>query len=225
MSDARRVALIGASGLVGRCAIEAASGVGDIHLVGIARREVPLPEGARTQIRTAEPEKWRGLLQNYRPDVLICALGTTIAKCDGNRELFRSIDHDLVLDTARAARENGARHLVLVSAIGAHASSRNFYLRVKGEVEESTSRLGFERIDILQPGLLRGRRCGDVRPGERAAAMLSPLSDRLLHGRLRRLRSIEAASVAQAALALSRHQTAGRVRHRHDAILQAAREL
>lgn len=225
MSDVRRVALIGATGLIGRCVTEAATDAPDIHVIGIARREVPLPERAGSELLVAEPESWHELLRDCRPDVLICALGTTIAKCGGNRELFRRIDHDLVLDTALAARESGAGHLVLVSATGANARSRNFYLRVKGEIEESASRLGFRRVDILQPSLLRGRREDDVRPAERAAAILSLLADRLLHGRLRRLRSIEATALARAALALSRRETAGRFRHQHDAMLRAAREF
>lgn len=225
MSDVTRVALLGATGLVGRCIIQAAVGADDVHLVGIARREVPLPAGVRMELLVAQPQSWGRLLREQRPDALICALGTTIAKSGGDRALFRSIDHDLVLETARAAQESGARHLVLVSAVGASAESRNFYLRVKGEVEEGATRLGFKRVDILQPGLLRGRRDGDVRPAERAAALLSPVADLFLHGRLRKFRSIEATAVARAALALSRRKAAGRFRHQHDAMIRAAREL
>ena len=225
MSDVKRVALLGATGLVGRCIIQAAVGADDVHLVGIARREVPLPAGVRMELLVAQPQSWGRLLRDQRPDALICALGTTIAKSGGDRALFRSIDHDLVLETARAAQESGARHLVLVSAVGASAEGRNFYLRVKGEVEEGATRLGFKRVDILQPGLLRGRRDGDVRPAERAAALLSPVADLFLHGRLRRFRSIEATAVASAALALSRRKAAGRFRHQHDAMMRAAREL
>ena len=225
MSDVTRVALLGATGLVGRCIIQAAVGADDVHLVGIARREVPLPAGVRMELLVAQPQSWGRLLRDQRPDALICALGTTIAKSGGDRALFRSIDHDLVLETARAAQESGARHLVLVSAVGASAESRNFYLRVKGEVEEGATRLGFKRVDILQPGLLRGRRDGDVRPAERAAALFSPVADLFLHGPLRRFRSIEAAAVARAALALSRRKAAGRFRHQHDAMMRAAREL
>ena len=55
--------------------------------------------------------------------------------------------------------------------------SKAFYLRVKGEVEAALTKLKFRRLDILRPGLLRGRRSDDRRPLERLAMLASPLSD------------------------------------------------
>jgi uncharacterized protein YbjT (DUF2867 family) len=88
------------------------------------------------------------------------------------------VDHDAVVAFARAAREAGARAFVHVTALGADPRSRVFYNAVKGEVEASVARLGFERVVALRPSLLDGPRA-ERRPAERAslavARALGPL--------------------------------------------------
>jgi uncharacterized protein YbjT (DUF2867 family) len=229
MSDPRavgpvRVALVGATGLVGRRVIEVASRGDDVRLVGIARREAPLPPGARMEMFVADPAKWAEVLEAVRPRALICALGTTMKKAGGDRDAFRAVDHDLVLATAAAARAAGVPNMVVVSAAGADARSKSFYMRVKGETEEALSRAGFKRLDILHPGLLRGERQDDLRFAERAALIAAPLIDPLLNGKWERYRSIDAALVAEAALGLALRRAGGRFTHDNEAMRRAARE-
>ena len=131
----------------------------------------------------------------------------------------------MVVTVAEAARAAGAHGFVLVSSAGADPQGSTFYLRVKGEVEASVSALGFERVDILQPGLLRAPRTSERRLRERLAIAASPLTDRLLHGRLRRYRSIDARLVAAAALQFTREKRPGRFVHEYDAIVRAAARL
>lgn len=220
-----RIALIGATGLVGQAVLRLAVGREDLRLVGIARREVPLPTGARMEVFVAEPAKWGEVLEAVRPDALICALGTTIAKAGGDRDAFREVDKELVVDSARAALAAGVQRLVMVSSVGADRHARNFYLSVKGEAEADIIKLGFSRLDILRPGLLRGRRTGDHRSGERMAILASPVTDLLLHGQYRKFRSISAEAVACAALALAGRKMRGRYIHDNDAIARAAATL
>ena len=158
-----RLALVGATGLIGSRLIEISSAGEDCRIVGIARREVPLPKGAR--------DKWGEVFEAVRPRALISALGTTWKKAGRDEAAFRAVDQDLIVATAKAAQAAGVPNMVLVSAAGADARSKNFYLRVKGETEGLVSRIGFKRLDILRPGLLRGERGGDRRlRGGRLAA-------------------------------------------------------
>jgi uncharacterized protein YbjT (DUF2867 family) len=143
------------------------------------------------------------VLEAVRPRALICALGTTWKKAGGNEAAFRAVDHDLVLATAQAAKAAGVPNMVLISAAGADAHSKAFYMRVKGEVEAAVSRIGFKRLDILHPGLLRGERASDRRLLERLGILAAPLIDPLLRGKRERFRSIDAALVAEAALGLA----------------------
>lgn len=229
MSDPRpvgpvRVALVGATGLIGRRVIEIASAGDEVRLLGIARREAPLPPGARMEMFVSEPAKWGDVMDAVRPRALICALGTTWKKAGRDEAAFRSVDHDLVIATAEAAKRAGVPNMVLVSAAGADARSKSLYMRVKGETEEALSRVGFKRLDILHPGLLRGERQGDLRIAERAAIIAAPLIDPLLSGSWQRYRSIDAGLVAEAALGLALRRAGGRFTHDNEAMRRAARE-
>lgn len=219
-----RIALVGATGLVGRRVIEIASAGDDVRILGIARREAPLPPGARMEMFVSEPDKWGDVLDAVRPRALICALGTTWKKAGRDEAAFRAVDHDLVLATAEAAKRAGVPNMVMVSAAGADARSKSFYMRVKGETEDALSRIGFKRLDILHPGLLRGERQGDLRFAERAALIAAPLIDPLLTGSWERYRSIDAGPVAEAALGLALRRAGGRFTHDNEAMRRAARE-
>lgn len=223
MSRPTRIALVGATGLIGQSLIRLAVGRSDVRLVAVARREVPLPPGARMEVLVAEPENWGDAIAATNADVLVCALGTTIRKVGGDQAAFRAVDQDLVLAVAKAAKDAGIRQVIVVSSVGANMGAKNFYLRAKGEVEQALGKLKLTRLDILRPGLLRGPR-GETRPAERLAMLASPLTDLLLHGSYRKYRSVRADTMARAIIGLTREKAAGRFVFEHDAILRAARK-
>jgi len=146
----------------------------------------------------------------------VSCLGTTL-RAAGSREAFIAVDRELVLRLAQFAHGLGARHAIVVSSVGASRQSGNFYLRVKGEVEDALARIGFTRLDILQPGLLIGPR-SERRPAEAIAQTLAPLADPLLLGRFRDYRSLPAAVVADAIVALLDAGGAGEAAHGHAAL-------
>jgi uncharacterized protein YbjT (DUF2867 family) len=169
----RRTALVaGGTGLVGHELLEALmadSSVGAVH--------------ALVRTRHAELAKRNGLTQHVidytRPlpslppaDDAFCCLGTTI-KVAGSQAAFRAVDFDAALAFARAARACGATRLGVVSALGADASSRVFYNRVKGELEQAVKTLGYDCVLLARPSLLIGDRAAlgqPARPIERAGA-------------------------------------------------------
>jgi uncharacterized protein YbjT (DUF2867 family) len=222
MSKVTRIALVGASGLIGQSLIRLGVGRSDFRVIGIARREVPLPAGARMEVLVADPAGWADAIAAANADVLVSALGTTWAKAGRDEAAFRAVDLDLVLACAKAAKAAKVRQVIAISSVGADISSKNFYLRVKGEAEQALGRLGIARLDIVRPGLLCGPR-GEFRPAERLGMMVSPFTDLLLHGSYRKYRSIRAETVAQAIVGLSREAMAGGFVFEHDAILRAAR--
>jgi uncharacterized protein YbjT (DUF2867 family) len=156
-------------------------------------------------------------LAGARLDCYISCLGTTL-QVAGSREAFIAVDRELVLRLARLSFALGARRAILVSSVGASRQSGNFYLRIKGEVEDAMGEMGFQRLDIVQPGLLLGER-GEVRRGEALAQSLAPLYNPLLRGRrLRRYRAISADTVARAIVKLGEQSAPGRFEHENDAI-------
>lgn len=90
---------------------------------------------------------WKDLVKG---DILFSALGTSLKQA-GSKEAQYKIDHDLQLAFARAARENGVPHLVLVSSAGADPSSSFFYMKLKGLIERDVRALRFPGLSILRP--------------------------------------------------------------------------
>lgn len=219
-----RIGMVGATGLIGRRVIEISSASEYSRIVGIARREIKLPEGARMEMFVAQPSKWGEVFEALKPRSFICALGTTWKKAGRDEAGFRAVDQDLIVKTAEAAKQAGVLNMVLISAAGADTNSKTLYMKVKGETEDLVSRIGFKRLDILRPGLLRGVREGDFRMAEKAAMTLAPLVESLLPAKYEMYHSIDADLVAEAALGLAMRRAAGRFTHDNVALKRAARE-
>lgn len=114
-------------------------------------------------------------------DHIYCCLGTTIKKA-GNKEAFRHVDYELVLEAASMAAHYRA-HFLVISALGADAKSSVFYNRVKGEMEQALQQLALPKLSIFQPSLLAGPR-DEFRLGEKLAllvAWLLPAKWRSIH--------------------------------------------
>ena len=126
--------------------------------------------------------------------VYLC-LGTTIKKA-GNQKEFKKVDYEYSLFFAEKAREAGAKKISLVSSVGANYDSKNFYLRVKGEIEEAIKKIDFEQINIYRPSLLVGAR-SETRFFELLGQKLSFLINLFLHGPLKKYRSINANKLSQ----------------------------
>jgi len=141
--------------------------------VGAVRALVrrPLDAGsAKVEVCVTDFERLERQAEHMAVDWVFCALGTTRAKA-GSRAAFRQVDFDYPLQVARLARAQGARHFLLVSAVGADPRSWVFYNRVKGELEEAIIGMGFESVTVAQPSLLAGER-QEFRPTERLGLQL-----------------------------------------------------
>ncbi len=210
-----RIIVAGATGLVGRELIKQLAMQPHVsQIVTIGRRPAE-QNGTKLESLVGPVAQWPMMIEGRSFDVAISALGTTLRDA-GSQDAFFALDHDAVVSFARAARAAGARQFQIVSSVGAHAASRNFYLGTKGKVESSIANVGFERIDILRPGLLRGRRTGPIRMGERIGIALSPLTDVLTPAVLSHYRSIPAAYVAAALADLAGTQEPGTFIHQND---------
>lgn len=225
MSEPIRIALVGASGLIGSEVIRLCVGREDVRLAAIARSELALPPGAKMEVFVAEPANWGEVIEALRPTAVICALGTTWKKAGKDEAVFRAVDQDLVLAVAHAARKHGVERFVSISSTGADAHAKTFYLRVKGETDRELAKVGFGRLDVLRPGLLRGKRDGERRLGERVGILVSPLVNPLLVGRWQTFRAIDAATVARAALGCALRPARGRFVHDNEAIHRASKGL
>jgi uncharacterized protein YbjT (DUF2867 family) len=193
----RTVILAGATGLVGGKILEGLLGDPAVRAVHILGRR---PPALRHPKLSHQGVDFRALPALPPADEVYLALGTTI-RIAGSQAAFRAIDHDANLAVATAARDAGARHAGLVSAMGADARARVFYNRVKGELEDALGPLRFEGLVIARPSLLVGDRAAlgqPVRRGEEWGVALAKAFGALVPANYR---PIEAGDVARALLA------------------------
>jgi uncharacterized protein YbjT (DUF2867 family) len=178
-----KVLILGASGLVGRNALEQTLAHPSVtEVVAPTRKPLPprrkLTNPVAEQLELLVPE-----VATWRADAVICAMGTTIAKA-GSKEAFREVDYVLPLSFARRAHREGAETFALVSAIGASAESSFFYPRTKGEIERDIKLVGFKSLTILRPSIIAGKR-DDSRFAEGVALwlsrMLAPILPKKFH--------------------------------------------
>jgi uncharacterized protein YbjT (DUF2867 family) len=193
----RIIIIAGATGLVGREILRgllADPTVLAVHSLG--RRPLALQHPKLT----AQVVDFTALPPLPPSDEVYLALGTTI-KVAGSQAAFRAIDHDANLAVATSALAAGAGRAGLVSAMGADATSRVFYSRVKGELEIALQQMSFERLVIARPSLLVGDREAlgqPIRHGEKWGFAIVNALDFLVPANYR---PIDAATVAKALLA------------------------
>jgi uncharacterized protein YbjT (DUF2867 family) len=190
------------------------------HQVHALQRRAGEQARAGVQAHLAPPSEWPAIAAALAADAAISTLGTTMRKA-GSEAAFAAVDRDMVLTFAAAARKAGTRRFLTVSSAGADRASRNFYLHLKGEVEAELEALGFDRLDIFRPGLLRGPRGADRRLGERIGIALSPIVNLALRGPLDRFAAIDAAAVAAAMAATLKETAAGTILHHNRQIRRA----
>ncbi len=223
MSEAgSRIALVaGGSGLVGSRLLRVLADAPEYgRVLALSRRPLSF-EHPRLANRVTRFESLEQELRGLKCDDAYCCLGTTL-RAAGSEAAFRAVDHDLVLAFARLARQAGAQRFVVVSAVGADPAARFLYLRVKGATEKDLEALRFPALDLMQPALLLGAR-RDFRLAEALAALVAPLLNPLLVGRLAAWRALDAAELAQAMLAVMRRGLRGVRRYGSVEIARLAR--
>ncbi len=143
-----------------------------------------------------------------KADDVFCCLGTTMRKAK-TKDAFRRVDFDYPLHLAKLTKAMGASQFLLVSSLGANASSSVFYNKIKGEVEDAIAAVGFDTFHIFRPSLLLGPR-KEERAGEDGAKLFFKLFGFLVP---KKYKAIDSGKVAKAMLALAGKETKGRFIH------------
>lgn len=139
---------------------------------------------------------------------VFCSVGTTQKKVKGDKAAYRKVDYNIPVNIANASIENGFKTFLLVSAVGADKNSSNFYLKLKGEVEEVISKLEFESIHFFRPSILLGNR-KEFRAGEKIAQGTMQLFSFVFAGPLKKYKPIQSSDVAKSMIAASKQRKKG----------------
>ncbi|MBP5995656.1 MAG: nucleoside-diphosphate sugar epimerase [Crocinitomicaceae bacterium] len=191
----KKVVIIGATGLVGNALLQEVIQAKEVSEIRVFVRKAidGLPEKV-TQIVT-DFSDFSLLKEQVIGDVIYCCVGTTRKKTPDLTD-YRNIDFGINIGMAKLAKENGIPTVHLISAIGASTSSRIFYSKIKGEIEEAMKELKFDNCYIYQPSILIGSRT-ESRPMEYLSQKLCPFLDLFMLGVLKDYHSISATSIAQ----------------------------
>ena len=149
---------------------------------------------------------------------IFCCIGTTQKKVKGDKEAYRKIDFDIPVNIAQLGIEKGYDQFLLVSAVGANNQSSNFYLRLKGQVEDAIRQLPFKAIHIFRPSVLIGNR-KEKRIGETIGIVLVNTFSFLLTGKRSIYKAIQADEVARAMLVSATLNKKGIVINHHDEMM------
>ena len=147
-------------------------------------------------------------------DVIFCSVGTTQKQVKGDKEAYRKIDYDIPVNLARFAKMVGCEKFVLVSSVGANSKGGNFYIRLKGEVEDAVRTVGLRSLHIMRPSFLLGAR-KEFRIGE---VIGKPLMQLFSFAIPSKYKAIAAKDVAKAMAAVAKKNDEGVFVYEYDQI-------
>jgi uncharacterized protein YbjT (DUF2867 family) len=201
--------VIGATGLIGGHLVDLLQQDSTYETVRVlVRRPVQFqhPKVEVKLVNFRDPESFKLAIDGS--DALFCAVGTTQKKVKGDKDAYRKVDYDIPLHAARFCAETGCQKFLLVSSVGADSKSKNFYLKLKGEVEDDVKLLPLKMIALFRPSMLLGNR-KESRPAEKIGQVVMPLLSGLLAGSWRKYKPIHAREVAAAMVKASQQHNDG----------------
>lgn len=141
---------------------------------------------------------------SFIADEVYCCIGTTKAKTP-DKETYKNIDYGIPLQAAKLCKENGINTFMVISALGADASSSVFYNKTKGQMEDDVIALQIPKTHILQPSLIAGKR-EEKRLGEWLAKQFFKVFQFLLIGSLKKYKPIHPETIAKAMVWLGNNE-------------------
>jgi uncharacterized protein YbjT (DUF2867 family) len=202
----KTAALLGATGLIGGHLLDLLLQDGDYQTIRVLSRrplDIHDPKIELVVLDFSDEAAFKAAIEGC--DAVFCSVGTTQNKVKGDMAAYRMVDYDIPVNAARFCAETGCPRFLLVSSVGADSKSRNFYIKLKGEVEDQVGSMAISSISIFRPSMLLGQR-GEFRLGEkiaqvlmRALAFLIPSDYKPIHSR----------DVARAMIAAAKRGEAG----------------
>tara|TARA_B100000614_G_C14545311_1_gene491846 strand:+ start:95 stop:754 length:660 start_codon:yes stop_codon:yes gene_type:complete len=131
--------------------------------------------------------------------IVFSCIGTTNAKVNGDKIKYKKVDFDITINIAKSCKKKNAKKFLFISSAGSNSLSSNFYLKLKGEIEESVIEIYNSSLFIFKPSLLLGSR-KDIRIIEKIGQVVMSLFSFLLP---KKIKAINSSLVAKAMLDFS----------------------
>jgi uncharacterized protein YbjT (DUF2867 family) len=221
----RTAALIGATGLIGGHILDLLMNDNSYGKIkAIVRRPLEVTVNSKVEQIVVDFADHNALENAIAgSDVVFSAIGTTNKQVKGDKNAYRKIDYDIPVNAAKAAAKYGVYSFALVSAIGANAANNNnFYIKLKGVVEEAVSKEQIPQIIITRPSLLMGKR-KEYRLMEKIFQAIMPAFAIFFFGGWRKYKPIQGRDVAKAMINSVADQKRGIFIYEYDDMVRLAR--
>jgi uncharacterized protein YbjT (DUF2867 family) len=125
----------------------------------------------------------------------------------------KNIERNYPVLIARLCKEQGAKTISVITAVGAAAKSVVSFTKLKGEIEEDILNLNYSKTHIFRPGMITGER-QFYRSFEKTMMRIWKVIDPLLFGNLSKYKGMQAHKIALAMyFALDSYTEAVKVLH------------
>ncbi len=132
----------------------------------------------------------------FKCDDMYYCLGTTRSDSPKKADYYK-VEHDYCINIAKISHHNKVKKFLYISSSGANSKSLFYYLKIRGEVEETLSGIGFEALHIFRPYVLIGKR-EIVRFGEGIAQFFIKMFNFMMFGFLKNIKGMPAPLLARA---------------------------
>ena len=184
----KQVTLFGGTGLIGGFLLDLLLADKTISKVRVVTRKPLVKQHDKMEvfeIDFSKPEEIERSIGDSK--VVFSCIGTTQAQVRGDKKAYRKIDYDITHNIALGCKTKQVDHFLFVSSAGANSGSSNFYMGLKGEIDDAVLNLKLNATTIFRPSLLLGKRT-KFRPGERLAQIIMPLFSFLMPTKLKAIR-------------------------------------
>jgi uncharacterized protein YbjT (DUF2867 family) len=188
--------LFGASGLVGSHLLNQLIKDTNYSKIKLIVRSVPEIIDPKVEIIKTDFNNLQNHKEDVKGDDCFFCIGTT-KQNSSDKDEYRRVELDIPKEIAKIAKLNLFNSFIFVSAIYANPNSSGDYVRFKGLVEEELKRLNFPKLALMRPSFLMGDR-KEKRVGEKIGIFVFKLLSPLLLGPLKKMRPINAETVAKA---------------------------
>ena len=130
--------LFGGTGLTGSCILDLLNNDPDFKRIIVVTRNIFTHSSNKISnkvIDFSDPAVIESCIK--QDSIVFSCIGTTQAQVKGDKNKYRAIDFDITLNIANACEKLNAKKFLFVSSGGANSTSSNFYLKLKGEIEDA----------------------------------------------------------------------------------------
>ena len=187
--------VLGATGLVGSKIIEKLDPKNEV--VAFCRRDFDFPSHVKKNIVNFEEDFDLPIV-----DHLFICLGFPVELLDlvimrkSVKKLFKKVDLDLVTQVAKKAKQIGIKNVSVISSVAASDKSLNYYLKIKGQMENNLKELGFDQLNIIQPSHMLGEREKPIGHDVKLFEDITNITGNFLFGPLAKFKNVEAEKIA-----------------------------